>query len=78
MIMMHGSCLYGSKNGALITRSVYAARYNLNAWKIVPLNRFSAATDFELGPISRLFPSSRFSAGFSENSARVFSQLPRD
>jgi hypothetical protein len=31
-----------------------------------------------LGLISRLFPSSRFSAGFAEKSARVFSQLPRD
>jgi retron-type reverse transcriptase len=41
----------------------------------VPLGRFSAATDFELGPISPLLASIDFSAGFSEKSARVFSQL---
>jgi hypothetical protein len=55
-----------------------AARYALNAWKSVPLGRFSAATSFELGPISPFLTPIDFSAGFSEKSARVFSQLPRD
>jgi hypothetical protein len=41
----------------------------------VPLGRFSAATSFELGPISYLLAPIDFSAGFSEKSARVFSQL---
>jgi hypothetical protein len=45
----------------------YAARYwyALNAWKSVPLGRFSAATGFQLGPISYLLTSIEFSAGFS-------------
>jgi hypothetical protein len=55
-----------------------AARETLSARKSLPIGRFSAATDSELGPISHKFPSSRFSAGFSEKSARVFSQLPLD
>jgi hypothetical protein len=42
------------------------------------LGRFTAPTGVELGPISQLFPYSRFSAGFSEKSARVFSQLPQN
>eukprot|EP01047_Picozoa_sp_COSAG01_P005859 COSAG01_NODE_206_length_22034_cov_125.512585_4_plen_67_part_00 len=50
----------------------------LNAWKSLPIGRLSAATDFELGPISWDLASIDFSAGFSEKSARVFSQLPRD
>jgi hypothetical protein len=57
---------------------VDAARETLSARKSLPIGRFSAATDSELGPISHKFPSSRFSAGFSEKSARVFSQLPLD
>jgi hypothetical protein len=47
----------------------------VNAWKSVPLGRFSAATSFELGPISRDLTPIDFSAGFSEKSARVFGQL---
>eukprot|EP01047_Picozoa_sp_COSAG01_P019264 COSAG01_NODE_1066_length_11878_cov_244.494949_9_plen_137_part_00 len=56
----------------------YAARETLSARKSLPIGRFTAATDSELGPISPFFPPSRFSAGFSEKPARVFSQLPRD
>jgi hypothetical protein len=54
-----------------VRRSYDAARDALNAWKSVPLGRFSAATSFELGPISRDLASIDFSAGFSEKSARV-------
>eukprot|EP01047_Picozoa_sp_COSAG01_P026300 COSAG01_NODE_1690_length_9443_cov_19.011078_8_plen_64_part_00 len=50
----------------------------LEDFQIVPLGRFTAPTGVELRPISPLFPPSRFSAGFSEKSARVFSQLPWD
>ena len=59
-------------------QSSYAARETLSARKSLPIGRFSAATDFQLGPISPVLAPSRFSAGFSEKPARVFSQLPRD
>ena len=36
--------------------------------------RFTVPTSFELGPISPLFTPIEFSAGFSEKSARIFSQ----
>jgi hypothetical protein len=54
-----------------------AARYALNAWKSVPLGRFSAATSFELRPTSWDFPPVDFqqdSAG--KISARFQSAAP--
>jgi hypothetical protein len=50
-----------------------AARETLNAWKFC---RLTVPTAVELGPISYLFPSSRFSAGFSEKSARSSVSCP--
>ena len=48
-----------------------AARETLSARKSLPIGRFSAATDFELGPISPLLAPIDFSAEFSENRRAV-------